>query len=200
MWAWELLIIRALLQGASAVPRMWASVLQLLVHIVLYLHRVGLEPAAFDSHKPSPSTWCKEDTPSYKCDVGAFITEITTNVIILPQSPPKPNPAVSAWPRLWQYDKGPVRKEENRLPRTLWKVAGSATYELSKTEWNCVVFWQFVYSVLISHWKKEFVYLACLGVKMKSVSEDRSVLIKIYSQELHSAPLTCTIGGVTFKM
>ena len=61
--------------------------------------------------------------------------------------------------------------EENKVPRTLFearKLAESATYKQSKTAWNCVVLWvQFLYSV----------------------SEDLSLLVKISSPKLRSAPL-----------
>ena len=39
-----------------------------------------------------------------------------------------------------------------------------------------------------SWWQREFVYLVCLGIK-KSVNAARSLLNKIFSPELHSAPL-----------
>ena len=56
--------------------------------------------------------------------------------------------------------------EENNLPSTLFvarKVAGSATYKQSYTVRNFVV----LKGQLSSHKNKEFVYLACLGIKQK---------------------------------
>ena len=55
-----------------------------------------------------------------------------------------------------------------QCPRTLfeaWKVAGSATYNQSKTVWNCVVV------LFIQSWKqRHFVYFVRLGIKQINIS------------------------------
>ena len=83
--------------------------------------------------------------------------------------------------------------EENKVPRTLFedrRIVGSATYEQSKTIWNCVVLYgQFVYSLysVMKTWNQSRLF-SLFRHKKKSVNEDSS-------PKLCSAPLTTTTAS-----
>ena len=74
--------------------------------------------------------------------------------------------------------------EEDNVPTTLFdarKVAGSATYKQSKTVWH----FHSVY--LFCHKNKKFANFVCLAIK-ETVKDIFSLLIKVSSPKLHSAP------------